>query len=806
MHVSFTTYFLKIQLKMKFVTIIFVCFLSAAASFSQNIAEKYSLVRVWFSPQFSLEDAENAGLEIEHSVIKKDLYIETTATETTLNFLKEKSAETEIIITDLSEFYKNRANQDQKFLKDFKNDRTLRGQTVPQNFKLGSMAGFYTLEEIYAQFSSMHDKFPDLISLPEKIGTSIEGREILAYRISTPVFTNAKIEVLYTALHHAREPGGVTALVYFFWDIMERFKNGDPEAKYLLENRELYVIPVINPDGYAFNQQMNPEGGGMWRKNRRKVDNDTYGVDLNRNYGPQESWDAPVNGSSKNPDLETYRGSAQFSEPETQAVRNFCRAHNIKNALNYHTYGGLLIYPFATKQHETPDSATFRGMAAEFIKVNKYAAGTGLQTVGYNVRGDSDEWMYLTESQKGKMFAMTPEVGTILDGFWPAPSRIIPQAQENLSMNYQLAWSAGVNIRPQNIEADAEKISVEFSNIGLIASDDSTEFSAHSLDPLVELSAPFKKISRLANRQLEKISFPYYLSSGFKNGERVKIEVITLQHNVTRRDTMQVQLFKSNITTLFSGNDNGLWNKGNSWEIITDHFSVTAFTDSPFGNYANSLENYLTYSQPISLSGVSHATLRFKTRWSIESNADFAVVQVSDNNGASWKTLQTSRMKTGLGLSGSQQKKGEFGFDGNFPEWTEQEASLDQFSGKNIRLRFGMLADVGDNFDGWYLADIKLLTYDNTTGISDNFLLKESFSVYPNPALKNSEITIMNPFKTTSFVEVEIIDTEGKSIFKNDNFFKNETEKISLKNFAAGSYRIILRSNGREVLKSFVVL
>jgi hypothetical protein len=777
----------------------------SVSSYAQDQPEKYSQVRVWFSPEFTLQEAENLGLEIEHSVLKPNVYIEVTASETSLRLLKEKSVQTEIIIDDLSKFYRNRTLQGQKFLKDFKTDRTLGGKNVPQNFKLGSLGGFYTLEEIKTEFEEMRTKFPDLVSLPEKIGSSIEGRDIFAYRISTPIFTNAKYEVLYTALHHAREPGGVTTLTYFLWDILERYKNGDSEAKYLLENRELYIIPVINTDGYAYNQQTAPDGGGMWRKNRRKVDNDSYGIDLNRNYGPIESWDAPVDGSSTNPDFDNYRGPAPFSEPETQAIRNFCRSHVFKNALNYHTYGGLLIYPFATKQTETPDSAMYRGMAAEFIKVNKYAAGTGLQTVGYNVRGDSDEWMYLTETQKQKIFAMTPEVGTVIDGFWPFPARIIPLAQENLFMNYQHAWSAGINIRPQHIFSNTATITVRCNNIGLLPSGDSVEISAVSLNPLVTIGNAFKKLSPLPNKAEDEVMFPYQVSGTFKNGDRAKVLITILQQGVARIDTFEMQLFKSTVNPLFAGNDNGNWEK-NSWEIFTDHFGITAFTDSPNDNYQDSEENYLQYLPEINLTGINHATLRFKTRWSIESKADFAVVQVAENNSVNWKTLQTSRMRTGLGLPGSKQKKDEYGFDGNFPEWTEQEASLDAFIGKKVRLRFGVLSDEGSTFDGWYLAEIDLVTYENVnTGITEDHLLNESLQIYPNPAFKNDKISISNPFKNDFAVEARIADNTGKIVFKSNNFFKNNTWEFSLQNLAPGTYHIVLQQNGKEIVNSFII-
>ena len=43
----------------------------------------------------------------------------------------------------------------------------------------------------------------------------------------------------------------------------------DPQVTYLVDNRELFFSPCLNPDGYYYNEQTYPGGGGMWRKNRR---------------------------------------------------------------------------------------------------------------------------------------------------------------------------------------------------------------------------------------------------------------------------------------------------------------------------------------------------------------------------------------------------------------------------------------------------------------------------------------------------------------------------------------------------------
>ena len=181
-------------------------------------------------------------------------------------------------------------------------------------------------------------------------------------------------EILYTALIHAREPQSMMQMIYFMYYLLENY-NTDPSVQYLVDNREMFFIPVLNPDGYEYNRSTNPSGGGMWRKNR-KNNGGSYGIDLNRNFGPYAYWNAPNGGSSTVPSSDTYRGTAPFSEPETANLRDFLATRYFKNALNYHTYSNLLIYPYGALEMETPDSATFREFARDMTAYNGYEYGT----------------------------------------------------------------------------------------------------------------------------------------------------------------------------------------------------------------------------------------------------------------------------------------------------------------------------------------------------------------------------------------------------------------------------------------------
>ena len=131
-----------------------------------------------------------------------------------------------------------------------------------------------------------------------------------------------------------------------------------------------------------------------------------------------------------------YRGPAPFSEPETQAVANFCEQHEFKIALNCHSFSNLLIFPTA---EEDTDDKTFEALGHKMTEQNNYGLGTDIETVGYVATGDCSDWMYNEQTTKPKILAMAPEVGPAVHGFWPPLSAIDQLNKENLWQNLSAA-------------------------------------------------------------------------------------------------------------------------------------------------------------------------------------------------------------------------------------------------------------------------------------------------------------------------------------------------------------------------------
>ncbi|MCP4633374.1 MAG: zinc carboxypeptidase, partial [candidate division Zixibacteria bacterium] len=143
------------------------------------------------------------------------------------------------------------------------------------------MGGYRTYSEVVTDLNTMVSSYPGYTRLID-IGHTHRDSVIWALKISdNPYMDENEPEVLYTGLTHAREPIGMECCMDFAEWLLSNY-GSDPTATDLVDNREIWIIPIINVDGYIYNQEQSPNGGGMWRKNRRD-NGGSYGVDPNRN-------------------------------------------------------------------------------------------------------------------------------------------------------------------------------------------------------------------------------------------------------------------------------------------------------------------------------------------------------------------------------------------------------------------------------------------------------------------------------------------------------------------------------------------
>jgi len=310
-------------------------------------------------------------------------------------------------------------------------------ENMEETYRLGlsgtqDMGGYHTYSETYTKLSFMAMVFSDLVDL-DTIGYSLEGNAIWAVKISDNVEVDEdEPEVMFNSLIHAREAIGLEINLAFMDELLNNY-HSDPEIADLVDNTEIYLVPIINVDGYLYNEATNPFGGGMWRKNRRDNGDGTFGVDLNRNWGYNWGWDNFS--SSPNGISEIYRGAGPFSEPATQVMRDWMNTRDFTLVMNYHAYGGMYIGPWAFDGGiPLPDNTINRLILDSLFAANPY----NINVIGFH-NGSALDWQYGEQLTKKKSYCILPEVGT---SFWPPESAIHGLVAANVPANFAIVRQA----------------------------------------------------------------------------------------------------------------------------------------------------------------------------------------------------------------------------------------------------------------------------------------------------------------------------------------------------------------------------
>ena len=679
--------------------IITIHLLSAADNFYQEI-------RVFHADSSILQSLNNLGIPLDHVRKNKDESLDVAVTMEEAHALLELGILFDVRQHDLTEYFVT---------------RSMPG--IERDFPLGSMLGNYTLLEAIAQMDTLRNMYPDFVSEKDSIGTSIEGRTIWAFKVSDyPSVDEDEPEVLYTGLTHAREPVSMMNLFFFVRWLCENYSS-DPTAEFLVNHREMWFVPIINPDGYVYNETIAPNGGGMHRKNRRpnpdnsNCNNGTQqGIDLNRNYG--YNWGADNSGSSGNPCSAVYRGASAFSEPETEAISNFILARQFKNVLHYHTYSNVLIHSWGDGTFpDEPDLSTLREIGAEMTRENGYAVGTGTETIGYGVNGDAVDWTYGTAG----LISYTPEVGSYADNFWPSEDRVVPLCQDQVHSNKIFALVAGSDYivydrlfdnQFPTLE-DTVAISLVIQNRGLTNSDGSVSLTINPLNDASLINSQTVIIQTIPSRTTDTTIIFLSVPAGSINGTKAGL-VITIQDtsSLAKLDSVSV-IFGTPEVIFQDGGENGMtfWTDDDEWGTVQDAVEgMYSITDSPIGDYVGDWGTSITqFINPLSFAGVVYPYVTFASKWSIEKNYDFVQFQIS-TDGISWHPL--SGNYTTIGSGQTAQPSSEPGYDGYQEDWVNEFIDLAIFAHEpEVNIRFILSSDGSVEEDGFYFDDFSINGY-----------------------------------------------------------------------------------------------
>ena len=785
-----------------------IFFLITNILFSQN-PDIFYKIKINYSNSDELIKLANNGVCTDHGIHKKNHFFISDFSGKELRKINSLGYSYEILIEDVTSFYQNRNMKDRSSVN--KNDEYCDFQNndydTPQNydFKDGDdFGGFYTYDEMLSELDDMYTQYPDLITAREDIKDenyfetphtheTFEGRFLQYVKISdNPNVNDEEPQILYTALHHAREPASMQQLIYFMWYLLENYDTNNT-VRQIINNTELYFVPCVNPDGYIFNEISQPSGGGMWRKNRRNE----YGVDNNRNYSyidenGNELWN--TTGTSSEFDGQTYAGDEPFSEAENRAIRYLVETNNFKLALNNHTYGNLLLYPYGYDYNQpTEDNDIFEFISSQLVSENNF--NNIISADLYPASGDSDDYMYgmlITENNqiREKIFAMTPEIGS---SFWPQTSTIEDLCKGMIHLNLTSAKITGNYAKiedntPNFISGLNFESSFSIQRLGI----DEGDF----LVSIIPVSSNISSVSSNINFNSLPLGDIIYstiqinLNESIEIGENIIYKYI-IYNGVFEEEILVSKIYGQPLLILEDDSDNytNYWTNTSEWSnTYEDYFSPqTSITDSPYSNYRNNAEEIIQLVQPVNLSGLIYAEINFDAKWNIESGYDYVQLEISTDNGNSW--IPQCGKYTTKGIETHDYALDEPLYDGNQSDWISESISLTDYIGEEILVRFKLYTDGGLRRDGFYFDNFKIKGL--SENLNNNEIDQNNFKIYPNP-LTN----YINIYSNNEISKIEIYDLFGKKLLAQE---KENIKRVKLSQLSSGIYLVKIFS--REMIE-----
>ncbi len=292
--------------------------------------------------------------------------------------------------------------------------------------------GYRTWADYDAEVRQLAKDNPEFVRLIELPNETHQGRTVVGLHIAQnpdQALTDGRPSSILMGLHHAREWPSAELTMMFAYDLIQQYNDGDKEVADILAKTNLFLIPVVNPDGYVRSREFISDfivpGPGAQaavsefayhRKNMRpheSLDGLTgQGTDPNRNY--PYKWGGP--GTSTSTGAATYHGPGPASEPEIDNVLSLLRANHVTTLISNHTYSNLVLRPFGDTMRDTPDEAIIKGHADAMAAINGYSSIKGLEL--YATTGTTEDWVYGVTGAPSFTFEIS-EPGVVLGNLTP---------------------------------------------------------------------------------------------------------------------------------------------------------------------------------------------------------------------------------------------------------------------------------------------------------------------------------------------------------------------------------------------------
>jgi hypothetical protein len=534
----------------------------------------------------------------------------------------------------------------------------------------------------------------------------------------------------------------------------------DPVVTWLVNEREIWVIPVLNADGHVAGSRYNGQG-----------------LDINRNYLCPCGCNA----------------ATAFSAVESALLRDWDIGKRPVISFTFHSGAVYVNYLWDYTYDPTPDEPMLITLS------NGYSSYTGLPVTNgadwYVVHGSCQDWCYDTRGEVDT----TIELSTAYE---PPASQIDGIVADNVGAMLYQTRMAGRGIRGLVTDGDTGEplaATISIPEIGKDVYTDpdvgdyhrmvesgtytvvcsvpgfppQTEYNVSaSLDTFVVVDFTFESDRGTINgyvtdlnsapvaATVEVVGFPYSdtadPSTGYYEIENVPVGTHAVQAGMAGYSTeivtgvsvttgaITTQDFQLEQAMFFDDIESGLSGWTGAWgqTSLTSHSPSTCMTDSPSGDYPNNATTTMTLQSSLDLSESEHAELVFWHRYDTESGYDYCNVEVSTNGGGSWTRVAQ--------------------YSGEEASWREITLDLDSYVGTAaFKVRFVLVSDGWVQRDGWYVDDVHVFA-DQPTGADGVELASARVSNYPNPF--NPVTNVQYSVPRDASVELAVYDVTGRLV------------------------------------------